>query len=184
MRTLGRWAPLSSTGDRDRATSPVVTGIGVEGFYSRTGAWWEEAESGIGEVDRRRAAALLDIGGSGAAVLELGCGYGSTASACAAVGLEVTAIDLSDRIQFATAAALSDNPRFIRGDFDRADVGSDFDVVCYWDGFGVGGTRTSGVSCAGSPSSGSHHVARRSSRSSIRCGGPRGGLRRDEGGSA
>ena len=86
----------------------------VEGFYSRTGAWWGEAESGIGEVDRRRAAALLDIGGSGASVLELGCGYGSSARACAAVGLEVTAIDLSDRIQFATAAALSDNPRFVR----------------------------------------------------------------------
>jgi SAM-dependent methyltransferase len=110
----------------------------VEEFYSRTGAWWGGAESGVGEVDRRRAAEVVALGGSGASVLELGCGYGSTARACAAVGLRVTAIDLSDRIQFATTPALSDNPTFIRGDFYCAELGSGFDVVCYWDGFGVG----------------------------------------------
>ena len=109
----------------------------VEAFYSRTGEWWGGAESHVSETDRRRTAVVVERGGAVASVLELGCGYGMTARACAAAGLDVTAIDLSDRILFAAATA-SENPRFIRGDFYLADVGGDFDVVCYWDGFGVG----------------------------------------------
>lgn len=110
----------------------------VEHFYSKTGEWWGAAESRIDAEDRWRAAMVAEFVQPGAPVLELGCGYGSTATAMAEVGLDVTAIDISARVEAAMEARLGRYPTFVRGDFYEAHFGSRFEVVCYWDGFGVG----------------------------------------------
>lgn len=110
----------------------------VERFYSRTGDWWGPAESGVDAEDRRRAAIAAELVPSGASVLELGCGYGSTALAMVDIGFAVTGIDVSDRIDAAARVAPTSALTFVRGDFFEATFDRRFEVVCYWDGFGVG----------------------------------------------
>lgn len=108
----------------------------VEHFYSVTGSWWGDAESKTSGVDRARSRFVAHIAPEQGSVLELGCGYGTTARVLGESGFDVVAIDLSDRIE--RAAQDAQNVRYVRGDFYTADVGRQFDVVCYWDGFGVG----------------------------------------------
>lgn len=111
----------------------------VKDFYSTTGGWWAEAESGVGDWDRARAATLSRWGGAGAhRVLELGSGYGNTAAAIAAAGHDVTGVEISDRIAAAERHATSDSPRFVKADFYQVELSGRFDVVCYFNGFGVG----------------------------------------------
>lgn len=110
-------------------------------FYSTTGTWWGPAEAKITDHDLARVALLQKICGDAKTVLELGSGYGNTAAATADAGFDVTANELSERITFAQQFA--DQPhagklKFIKGDFYTADLGDSFDVVVYWNGFGVG----------------------------------------------
>ncbi|GIE97533.1 class I SAM-dependent methyltransferase [Paractinoplanes rishiriensis] len=107
----------------------------VKGFYSRTGSWWGRAESRGTERDQRRVALLHEYAGPGPhRVLELGAGYGTTAAATAAAGHDVTAVEITDRVDFATA----DTYTLVRDDFYRVRLPGRFDVVTYWNGFGVG----------------------------------------------
>jgi SAM-dependent methyltransferase len=114
----------------------------VEGFYSRTGAWWGRAEAQIDEPDHRRVALLHEhAGAEPKRVLELGCGYGTTAAATARAGHAVTAVDISDRIDFAAEFVKDTGPgalTLVKDDFYTVRLDGRFDVVCYWDGFGVG----------------------------------------------
>lgn len=112
-------------------------------FYSTTGTWWGGAESKITDNDHRRAALIQKIcpGPQVKTILELGAGYGSTAAATAMAGYDVVANELSDRIEFSkqfTTQELKGSLRFIKGDFYTADLGQGYDVVTYWNGFGVG----------------------------------------------
>lgn len=112
----------------------IDTNCSPQDFYSVTGRWWGDAESGGTDIDTARAhlaATYTPINGS---VLELGCGYGSTAHATAALGLGVTGIDFSDRID----RAASDQAIFHKADFYTHSFGQRFDTVAYWDGFGLG----------------------------------------------
>ena len=114
----------------------------VEDFYSRTGRWWGPAESRVGERDHRRLGTMERLCGPGPKrVLELGSSYGNTAAVMAQAGHDVVGIEISDRIEFARPyerQAGAGSLRFVRGDFYRATVDGPFDVVCYWNGFGVG----------------------------------------------
>ncbi|MCD0447222.1 class I SAM-dependent methyltransferase [Glycomyces sp. A-F 0318] len=114
----------------------------VGDFYSRTGQWWGEAESGVGARDRRRVEAVhARLGSEPKRVLELGCGYGNTAAAFAEAGHTVTAVELTDRAEYAAAHAErlgAERLRIVRGDFYETAFEDRFDVVAYWNGFGVG----------------------------------------------
>ena len=114
----------------------------AEGFYSRTGQWWGPAESGVGERDYRRLATMERLcGRSPMRILDLGSSYGNTAAVMAQAGHDVVGIEISDRIDFARRyeqQAGAGSLRFVRGDFSQATFDEPFDVVCYWNGFGVG----------------------------------------------
>lgn len=61
----------------------------VEEFYSVTGRLWGPALAKIDDVDRLRASLVDRVAPEATDVLELGCGYGSTALAVAASGRRV-----------------------------------------------------------------------------------------------
>jgi SAM-dependent methyltransferase len=75
-------------------------------------------------------------------VLELGAGGGQSALAVAKLGHEVTAIELVPRsvahARTLTSQAAPGLLRVLEGSFYTLPLAETFDVVCYWDGFGVG----------------------------------------------
>ncbi|MFN8675203.1 MAG: methyltransferase domain-containing protein [Thermomicrobiales bacterium] len=77
-----------------------------------------------------------------ARVLELGAGPGQVAAALADLGYDVVAVELVPAIA-ARARDLAAVPRagtmtVLQGDFYEIELAGTFDVVCYWDGFGIG----------------------------------------------
>ncbi|KDN19951.1 class I SAM-dependent methyltransferase [Amycolatopsis rifamycinica] len=114
----------------------------VAEFYSTTGGWWGRAEAEITERDHRRLRLLHEHAGERPLrVLELGSGYGTTAAVMARAGHAVTAVEVSDRVEFAGRFTRDVEPgalTVVRADFYEVDLPRDFDVVCYWNGFGVG----------------------------------------------
>ena len=75
-------------------------------------------------------------------VLELGCGAGGSASACARLGYNVTAVEISPRrAAFARDLANAEGQGLVvihEGDFYTELLKGPYDVVTYWNGFGVG----------------------------------------------
>lgn len=113
----------------------------IKEFYSTTGTWWGPAESQITERDYQRLHILERLCGPGPwRVLELGSSCGATAMVMAQAGHDVVGIEISDRIAFARQyeGQCGGSPRFVNDDFYHASFDHPFDVVCYWNGFGVG----------------------------------------------
>jgi SAM-dependent methyltransferase len=111
----------------------------VPGFYSTTGRWWGGAESAITERDHTRAATITRLARPAPAdVLELGCAYANSAAAAADAGYRVVGVEISDRIGFAERHLSGRELEVVRGDFYEVDLGRTFDIVVYWNGFGVG----------------------------------------------
>jgi SAM-dependent methyltransferase len=113
----------------------------VRDFYSATGRWWGRAESPVGQVDRDRVAALHAVcGDAPIRILELGCGYGSTVAAMSEAGHRVTGVEISERANFSEqfTEQFGDGSRILRDDFYTVNLDEQFDVVCYWNGFGIG----------------------------------------------
>jgi SAM-dependent methyltransferase len=75
-------------------------------------------------------------------VLELGAGSGQMAAALADLGYHVVANELlaevAARAQELAAVPRAGSMTVIQGNFYEFDPGREFDVVCYWDGFGLG----------------------------------------------
>lgn len=89
----------------------------------------------------RELAAWLAGQHQGRRLLELGAGGGQFAVAAAQAGFRVTALDLRDTAAQDTqrlAAEHGPQVRTLTGDFYTLDLPETFDVVCYWDGFGIG----------------------------------------------
>jgi SAM-dependent methyltransferase len=110
-------------------------------FYSTTGKWWGPAEAQITDRDQRRVTLLKRVCPHTKTLLELGCGYGTTAALTADAGFDVVANELSERIRFAKrfeGQKFAGSLKFVKGDFYQADLGSNYDVVTYWNGFGIG----------------------------------------------
>ena len=115
----------------------------VKDFYER-----QEQLSGVysrqvDETDRERAATLANLSDpSLKRVLELGAGGGQTAAATADLGYEVTAIELVEsaaRHARALAGHLHNGTlNVIQGSFFEVNLTEQFDVISYWDGFGIG----------------------------------------------
>lgn len=114
----------------------------VQEFYSETGRWWGGAESGIADRDRARVESLRRLTGvSSGTVLDLGSAYGNTAAAFALAGFAVTGVEISDRIDYSQRHLDEARPgalRFVRADFNEFEPAHRFDVVTYWNGFGIG----------------------------------------------
>jgi SAM-dependent methyltransferase len=121
----------------------------MEPFYSETGRWWGGAESPITERDHARVDTVRRLTGRRhGRLLDLGSSYGNTAAAFALAGYDVTGVEISDRIQFADQHLDTDQLsgsggtlKFIRGDFSQVDLDQRFELVTYWNGFGIGSDR-------------------------------------------
>lgn len=95
------------------------------------------------QQDRERAELVTaHLGSPSGAILEIGAGGGLSALATAQRGHDVIAIEL---VAHAAAHARRLIPggapgtlRIIEGSFYSIELPEQFDVVCYWDGFGVG----------------------------------------------
>jgi len=110
-------------------------------FYTTTGHWWGPAESGIGVRDRKRAATLERLAPGAKRILELDAGYCNTAAACAELGFDVVAVEISERITYAeqfAARAYRGSLEIVPADFFHARFVGQFEAVTYWNGFGVG----------------------------------------------
>ena len=118
----------------------------IKGFYDQCAIWWG-AETEDPREDAARAATVERLCGSQSEqgplrVLELGAGAGRSAAALAGRGHNVVAVELSP-LRAAQARALLKIERpgrlaVVEADFYTVELEGRFDVVCYWDGFGIG----------------------------------------------
>lgn len=116
----------------------------VEKFYNQQYKWMNlnveemlNAQQGLLQIIE----CLVDQPGK--KILELGGGKGYFAVAAAKQGYNVTVIELIDEAaqyirQLAEEQRASERLTILNGDFYTADIPDVFDVVCYWDGFGIG----------------------------------------------
>jgi SAM-dependent methyltransferase len=118
----------------------------VREFYRKQYEWadwrnrWANFDPGASDphVD-----AVRRLAGDGPKrILELGPGTGSTAAALAHAGHDVVTIELQPMLAEHIAALARDvdrgSLRSLTGDFYDVDPGGSFDVVAYFDGFGIG----------------------------------------------
>jgi SAM-dependent methyltransferase len=112
-------------------------------FYAKQDEWAGVSRDPVTDMHRRNADLVHCLaGGKIGKVLELGAGGGQNAAALADLGYSVTAIELVPSVA-QNALELAARPRkgrlrVIVGDFYEVEVPGPFDIVCYWDGFGVG----------------------------------------------
>ncbi len=112
-------------------------------FYTKQNQWSGVYEESIHEGHRLKAAWIEELTGAGRKrILELGAGGGQVAAAMAELGHEVVAVEqaptLAAHIQKLAATLPTGQLTAVQGDFYRVDFTGSFDVVCYYDGFGVG----------------------------------------------
>lgn len=118
----------------------------AEEFYSKQAAWSGIYTSDVSDYHRGKASLLQALAGdSPKTVLELGAGGGQAAFATAELGYHVTAIELLPT-SAAHAMSLSTRTRrgslrVVQGDFYAVQADGPYDIVCYWDGFGIGPRR-------------------------------------------
>ncbi|HEX7736567.1 MAG TPA: class I SAM-dependent methyltransferase [Ktedonobacteraceae bacterium] len=115
----------------------------VEAFYTRQDELSGCYTGSPGPGDHERAQAVTAAhGGCVGRVLELGAGGGQSALATAQAGHEVTAIELVPRsaahARTLVSQATSGTLRVLEDSFYTLALPETFDVICYWDGFGVG----------------------------------------------
>jgi SAM-dependent methyltransferase len=112
-------------------------------FYAKQDEWAGVSRDPIADMHRRNAELVRRLaGGRIGTVLELGAGGGQNAAALADLGYSVTAVELVPSVA-QNALELADQPRkgqlrVIVGDFYDVELPDRYDIVCYWDGFGVG----------------------------------------------
>ena len=83
------------------------------------------------------------LSGASGKILELGAGNGQFAVAAAKAGFDITVIELVPECvqqirHLQQIHDVQDGLTIIEGDFYTVPLDDRFDVICYWDGFGVG----------------------------------------------
>lgn len=115
---------------------------GDKHFYSVTGKWWGQAEGKITEDDYERVEIIKRLAGlPPKRILELGSAYGNTAAVCAEAGYNLTGVEYSERIDFSKEyeqKKYNGSLKFVRQDFYEYKADELFEVVTYWNGFGLG----------------------------------------------
>jgi SAM-dependent methyltransferase len=118
----------------------------VRDFYAKQYEWadWRSRWGGF-DPNRRNArvdAVTRHAGSKPLRILELGSGVGTTSAALAVAGHEVVAVEMQDELAQHTralAAAVTGGSLYaIAGDFYEVEPTGLFDVVAYFDGFGIG----------------------------------------------
>jgi SAM-dependent methyltransferase len=118
----------------------------VRDFYEKQYGWagWRERWGRFDPAERDpHVDAVRRLAGEGPKrILELGAGTGTTAAALAEAGHDVVAIELleplASHIGELARGITSGSLRSVAGDFYRLEPGEGFDVVAYFDGFGIG----------------------------------------------
>ncbi|HEU4679896.1 MAG TPA: class I SAM-dependent methyltransferase, partial [Terrimicrobiaceae bacterium] len=111
----------------------------IRDFYTQKSEWF--GPTGIFPEHRERASLVGRLCGPGRKrILELGAGSGGTASAMAEHSHTVVAVEFSPlRVAFARELAKGHrNLKILEADFYKVKLSSRFDVVCFWDSFGMG----------------------------------------------
>ncbi|MFN8493323.1 MAG: class I SAM-dependent methyltransferase [Caldilineaceae bacterium] len=112
-------------------------------FYTKQNDWSGVYEEPINEGHRLKASWIEEFTGSGPKrILELGAGGGQVAAAMADLGHEVTTVEqvptLCAHIQKLAAAPRAGQITVVEGSFYTVSLPGTFDVICYYDGFGIG----------------------------------------------
>lgn len=115
----------------------------VEEFYGAQNNWFGVYLGDIDESHQERAELIENMTKTGSkTILELGAGGGQTAIAMAQNGNIVTMIELlKDSATHAKQLVESlkvQNLKVIQGDFYQVELDQKFDVICYFDSFGIG----------------------------------------------
>lgn len=115
----------------------------VKSFYSKQYEWGNLFASGVADYHHQKASQVKGLAGpSKKRILELGSGGGENALAMASLGHDVVAVELvGSAVENGRSLAKElniSNIEFIHGNFYEVDFADRFDLVCYWDGFGVG----------------------------------------------
>lgn len=112
-------------------------------FYTQAGIWWGADPHEGPEAHLARVALVERLCGPGPwRVLDLGAGSGRTAAAFADAGHAVVGVELNPT-DLAYARELLGQARpgaleIVAGDFATVALAGRFDVVCWWEGFGLG----------------------------------------------
>jgi SAM-dependent methyltransferase len=115
----------------------------VRAFYAKQDEWAGVSRDPVANAHRKNADLVHRLaGGKLGRVLDLGAGGGQNAAALADLGYSVTAVELVPSVA-QNALELAAQPRkgplrVIVGDFYDVELPDRYDIVCYWDGFGVG----------------------------------------------
>lgn len=116
----------------------------VKTFYSKQNEWFGVYLGPIETAHHRRASLIEDLGEltSPAKILELGGGGGQTAAALANLGHEVSMIELLEesveRAEDLAQQMWKGSIHPILGDFYEYDFEPEFNLICYFDSFGIG----------------------------------------------
>lgn len=115
----------------------------VNAFYTQAGVWWGPDPHDDPAEHARRAATIERLCGGGAhRVLDLGAGSGRTAAAIADAGHPVVAVELNPTdlgyARHLAEAERSGSLDIVEGDYYTVPLEGRFDVVCWWQGFGLG----------------------------------------------
>ncbi|HWD40332.1 MAG TPA: class I SAM-dependent methyltransferase, partial [Fimbriimonas sp.] len=113
----------------------------VKPYYTRAGEYW--GPTGYEEGLAERVRTLSRICGAGPLrILELGAGTGEVAAMMVDAGHDVTAVEFSPtrapNIRVLAEVLRSGRLVAVEEDFYSVSFRGLFDVVCYWDGFGIG----------------------------------------------
>lgn len=112
-------------------------------FYKKQHEWTKAYRGKPGQYEKEKVLKIKERAGEPPRdVLELGAGGGQFAYACAEEGYNVVALELvpelAQQIKTLGEKLKGNNLQVIRGDFFEVQIKEKFDVVCYWDGFGIG----------------------------------------------
>lgn len=112
-------------------------------FYTKQNQWSGVYEESIHDGHRQKAGWIEEMHGPGRKrILELGAGGGQVAAAMAALGHAVVAVEqvpmLCQHAQKLAAEVTTGKLSVVQGDFYTVMLEGAFDVVCYYDGFGIG----------------------------------------------